>query len=98
MTYRRPRYEEYQDLARALKRKAHRENIPCHVCGLPIDWTVPYTHRLAFTADHEQAIRNGGDVRGVLLVSHRGCNTRRYNLEKAGKTTAKRPTIRSRDW
>lgn len=98
MPYRRPRYEEYADLARALKRKARREAIPCHVCGLPIDWNVDWKHRLAFTADHEHAIRDGGDVRGALLVAHRGCNTRRFNLEKAGKATARRPAVRSREW
>lgn len=98
MPYRRPHYDEYADLARALKRKARREHIPCWVCGMQIDWTVEWKHRLAFTADHGTAIRDGGDVRGPLQVCHRGCNTRRYNLERAGKATAQRPRVRSREW
>lgn len=98
MAYKRPRYSEYQDLAEQLKRRARRNNTPCHICRLPIQWDAGWRHPMAFTADHVTAIRDGGDPRGPMLPAHRGCNTRRWNTENAGKTIPQPPTRRSRDW
>lgn len=61
----------------ALKRIATRKNLPCHLCGDTIDYTAPYTDRRAFTADHIDAVANGGSMTGPLKPAHRACNSRR---------------------
>ena len=54
----------------ALKRIAMRKNLPCHLCGDPIDYTATYTDRRAFTADHIDAIAAGGSMLGALRPAH----------------------------
>ena len=67
----------YVQRREALKRIAMRKNLPCHLCGDPIDYTAPYTDRRAFTADHIEPIATGGSMTGPLKPAHRSCNSRR---------------------
>lgn len=66
----------------ALRRRTQRDNLPCGYgspthqgCGEPIDCTLPATHRMSFTADHPDALANGGHlVHQELVPMHRACN------------------------
>lgn len=77
-------YRREQD---ALKRRTKAQNLPCGYgsrsgwgCGEHIDTELPYTHRMSFTADHDNAIANGGRLVGQVLVPmHRSCNSRKSN-------------------
>lgn len=69
-------HRAYRRKQAALKRRTAREDLPCFWCGLPIDTTLHYLDRMAFTADHPQAIGNGGDlVKQELKPMHRRCNS-----------------------
>lgn len=54
-------------------------NTPCCICGHPIDLTLHYLHRLAFTVEHRQALNAGGALRDPsnLAPAHRSCNSRK---------------------
>ncbi|MCL2795845.1 MAG: HNH endonuclease [Microbacteriaceae bacterium] len=64
---------EYRKRARALR---HRRQ-PCWLCGKPIDYSLPYTDPMAFTADHVQPRALGGKLISELRAAHRSCNSRR---------------------
>jgi hypothetical protein len=78
-------HRAYRRKQAALKRRTARENLPCGYgspsgwgCGEPIDTTLPSTHKRSFTADHDQALGNGGKLLGQQLVPmHRDCNSRK---------------------
>lgn len=86
---------EYRKHAAALKQDAINNDKPCHLCGEHFDFTLPYTHPLAFTADHLDAIANGGDLLGNLAPAHRKCNSSRG--KKRLKTQVHPPST-SRRW
>ena len=67
----------YRANAAALRKATSDNGWPCHLCGKPIDMTLPYTHPLAFTADHLDALATGGNLLGELAPAHRRCNSRR---------------------
>jgi len=59
-------------------------NLPCAICGQPIDYAFTramHLHRLAGTAHHLIGLAQGGDPLdpGNLAPAHRGCNTRESN-------------------
>lgn len=61
-----------------LLRRVQRDELPCHICGLPFDLTLPPQHAMSFTADHVEPLALGGHlVRNELLPAHRSCNARR---------------------
>ncbi|MBF0809178.1 HNH endonuclease [Rothia nasimurium] len=61
----------------ALKAHVKRTGEPCWLCGKPIDLELPSTHPMSFTADHVDAIANGGKLLGELRPAHRSCNSAR---------------------
>jgi hypothetical protein len=76
-------HRAYRRKQAALKRRTARENLPCGYgspsgwgCGQSIDTTLPATDRWSFTADHDEALGNGGKLLGQVLVPmHRRCNS-----------------------
>jgi 5-methylcytosine-specific restriction endonuclease McrA len=47
----------------------------CHICGLPIDYTLKTPHPMSFEADHVKAYSKGGaDDLSNKRASHRQCN------------------------
>ena len=80
--------KQYRDLSHALKRKGQRLNLPCWICGHPIDYDLHWKHPMSYTYDHLQSIANGGAVRGEGRPAHRSCNSRRGNRT----ATTPRPT------
>jgi hypothetical protein len=64
---------------RAYRRKAARlrRTAPpiCAWCSKPIDLTLDARDPWSWTADHKDALANGGHVLGPLQPMHRRCNT-----------------------
>lgn len=79
-----PGGKAYRRLARALRHRTGRDNLPCAWCGEAIDIGLPPNHARAFTADHVEPLANGGALLGELQPMHRDCNARK------GKTVAVR--------
>ncbi len=68
----------YKRRREALKRRVQLEGLVCHVCHGAIDVNLPRTDRMSFTADHMQALANGGHlVHNELRPAHLSCNARR---------------------
>ncbi|CAD5999316.1 hypothetical protein [Agreia sp. COWG] len=68
-------HRAYRRKQAALKRRTASENLPCYWCGSPIDTTLPINDPMEFTADHPEAVGNGGHlVRQELAPMHRRCN------------------------
>lgn len=78
-------HRAYRRKQAALKRRTARDNLPCGHgspdgwgCGEPIDTTLPARHPMSFTADHPEALGNGGHlVRQDLVPMHLRCNSRK---------------------
>ena len=62
------------------RRDAHRRAIArsgagCHICGLPIDYTLPSTDPRSFVVDHLVPLAKGGsDDLTNKAAAHRDCN------------------------
>jgi HNH endonuclease len=60
MTARRPRQgRRWRDAAARVRARAARGE-PCHVCGYPIDLTLPPRSPMSFSVDHLQELALGG--------------------------------------
>lgn len=47
----------------------------CHICGLPIDYTLPYLDPGEFVVDHLVPFKRGGpDTLANKRAAHRSCN------------------------
>ena len=73
-------HRAYRRKREVLRRQVARDGLPCWICGEPIDVTLDASDRMSFTADHFEALANGGHlVRNELRPAHRACNSRRGN-------------------
>ncbi|WP_199184037.1 HNH endonuclease [Cryobacterium sp. Y57] len=81
----------------ALKRQARKTGAPCHLCGKPFDYELDWKHPMAFTADHIDAVGNGGSMTGALKPAHRSCNSRRGKKALEGIKALQAPKT-SRKW
>lgn len=71
-------HRDYRRKQAALKRRTAREDLPCTWCGQSIDTKLPSNDRMSFTADHPQAVNNGGHlVKQELEPMHRRCNSQK---------------------
>lgn len=72
-------HRAYRRKRDALKRRAKSLGLVCVHCGVPFDWTITDPNASgAFTADHPDALANGGHlVRQDLGPMHKGCNSRK---------------------
>lgn len=65
----------------ASKRERHRQLIrraqpACHICGRPIDYSLPYLDPGEFVVDHVIPLARGGaDDLTNKSASHRACNS-----------------------
>jgi 5-methylcytosine-specific restriction endonuclease McrA len=63
-----------------LLRRARRDRLPCHLCGLPIDYTLRTPDPGSFEADHVEPHSLGGtDSLDNLRPAHRACNRSKGN-------------------
>lgn len=73
-------------------RKRHRAqsaalNLPCHICGEPIDYTLHYPHPRSYSTDHRVAVSVDAALAedpGNLQPSHLVCNQRKGNRPTTG--------------
>lgn len=50
----------------------------CHICGKPIDYTLPWTDTGAFVVDHVIPLDKGGpDTLANKAAAHRECNSKK---------------------
>ena len=76
---------------------------PCHLCGKPIDYTLPAGHPMSFEIDELTPYSRGGDPfsRENTAPAHRICNQRRGNkpIGSGDKMSSlNKPLPRSREW
>ena len=69
-------HRAYRRKQGALKRQTAIKGLVCSWCGQPIDTTLPRTDPMSFSADHPQALENGGHIVHQDLESfHLRCNS-----------------------
>lgn len=57
---------------------------PCHICGRPIDYTLPASEELSFVVDHVIPLKLGGaDTLTNKRPAHRICNARKGSRPNA---------------
>ena len=55
-----------------------RDKPACHICGKPIDYSLPHLDPMSFEVDHVVALKNGGsDTLENKAAAHRGCNSKK---------------------
>lgn len=71
--------QAYRDKVKREKAKAMRSMKPviCSLCSEPIDMTLPYYHKMAWTLEHVTPLAAGGHVMGRTLPAHRSCNSKK---------------------
>ena len=56
----------------------------CHICGEPIDYTLPYLHPREYVVDHVVPLSKGGaDDLSNKKAAHRDCNSKKRAREYA---------------
>ena len=63
-----------------LRRHIARDKPACHICGEPIDYTLPHLDPRAFVIDHVIPLDKGGeDALSNVKAAHRlrGCNSKK---------------------
>lgn len=88
--------DAYKAKREALKRRGKREQLPCWICRMPIDYDLDWRDAMAYTYDHVKPVNAGGSMRGEGRPAHRSCNSRRG--DESNRVEVKRATNRSRDW
>ena len=55
-----------------------RTRAACHICGQPIDYTLPHLDPRAFVIDHVVPLHKGGtDTLDNVKAAHRECNSKK---------------------
>lgn len=83
---------------RKLRARLKAEGRPCHLCGQPIDYSLPAGDPMSFELDHVVPLARGGDPYdyGNAAASHRICNQRK-GCRMPGDAAAL-PINRTRIW
>lgn len=56
-----------------------RTGAACHICGEPIDYSLPYLHPREFVVDHVVPLARGGrDDLSNKKAAHRECNRSKH--------------------
>ena len=66
---------------RKLRARLKAMGMDCHLCGMPIDYSLPAGHPMSFEVDELVPVSRGGDPLDFANVAaaHRICNQRRGN-------------------
>lgn len=64
---------------RSIRARLRAEGRPCHICGMPIDYTLPSGDPWSFEVDHVTPRARGGAVYDYANcdAAHRICNQRK---------------------
>lgn len=95
-----PRYANGNE-RRKLRAWLRSQGMPCHICGQPIDYSLPAGDPMSFEVDEIVPVSKGGSPtdRSNVAAAHRICNQRRGNRDLAAASgTAPAPVVTSRDW
>ena len=67
------------------------QGLPCHICGRPIDYSLPAGDPMSFEVDEVVPVSRGGSPidRGNVAPAHRICNERRGNKPLHARSRAK---------
>ena len=67
------------------------QGLPCHICGRPIDYSLPAGDPMSFEVDEVVPVSRGGSPidRGNVAPAHRVCNERRGNRPLPARSCAK---------
>lgn len=76
--------------------------LPCHICGQPIDYSLPPGDPMSFEVDELIPVSLGGDPldRHNVAPAHRICNERRGNrpLQSLESVAAVAPPVTTTEW
>ena len=101
-----PRYA-HRTRREALRARLKAEGNPCHICGKPIDYSLPAGHPMSYELDEIVPVALGGDPldAGNVQPAHRICNERKgakAHLNRSAKSKAAHTSASglpfSRDW
>lgn len=84
-----------------LRRWLRAQGRPCHICGMPIDYSLPAGHPMSFEVDEIVPVSMGGSPfdRDNVDAAHRICNQRRGNKPAAqGPRARDLPCVTSQPW
>ena len=84
-----------------LRRWLRAQGRPCHICGLPIDYSLPAGHPMSFEVDEIVPVSKGGSPldRDNVDAAHRICNQRRGNKPASqGPRARDLPCVTSQPW
>lgn len=82
-----------------LRARLRAEQRPCHLCGQPIDYSLPHDHPYSFSVDHIVPVARGGAVWDYdnLDAAHKCCNQRKgTGMPGDGGVVGALPVKRSR--
>lgn len=86
---------------RQLREWLKSQGLPCHICGMAIDYSLPAGDPMSFEVDEIIPVSKGGspyDKRNVA-PAHRICNQKRGNKPISSVTTPHYlPCVTSRRW
>ena len=58
--------------------RIRRDEPACHICGKPIDYTLPHLDPWSFVIDHVKPLAKGGDdTLANIKAAHRECNSKK---------------------
>ena len=64
--------------AKHFRRRIAATRAACHICGQPIDYTLPHLDPRAFVIDHVTPLAKGGtDTLDNIAAAHRECNSKK---------------------
>lgn len=68
---------------RKLRKWLKDQGLPCHICGLAIDYTLPAGHPFSFEVDEIVPVSKGGSPlnKSNVAPAHRICNQKRGNKD-----------------
>lgn len=84
-----------------LRRWLRSQGAPCHICGLPIDYSLPAGHPMSFEVDEIIPVSRGGSPldRDNVAPAHRICNQKRGNRPLGEPARARDlPCVTSQEW
>jgi 5-methylcytosine-specific restriction endonuclease McrA len=94
-----------------LRKRVADEGLPCHLCGKPIDYSLPAGHPMSYELDEIVPVSKGGSPfdRDNVAPAHRICNQKRGNridvagsdvieVPGAGCSLLSMPLPTSQDW
>ena len=76
------------------------QGLPCHICGMAIDYTLPAGHPMSFEVDEIVPVSRGGSPydRANVAPAHRICNQRRGNRPLGETSPDMLPNATSQEW